>query len=173
MSEYNARHCLSSEHFLYTPLNESHRNIYTRLYRNAEVMRHIASIDSEDQTDIWFDRIIDKMVESRPSYFAWVITSRESADQPGIIGLSLSTQTPDEAEIGMLLLPQAQGQGIATEAMAAIMDHGVSRMDLKAITASHRKEHLAARNLVVRLGYCRLNGPESHADDYDFWVWKG
>ena len=44
-------------------------------------------------------------------------------------------ENPHEADVGYALLPQAQGQGYASEALRAICDYGFTTLGIHAINA--------------------------------------
>lgn len=65
-----------------------------------------------------------------------VFVLRDSAGTPlGDIGLRISAKNPHEADVGYALLPQAQGQGYASEALRAICDYGFTTLGIHAINA--------------------------------------
>ena len=67
---------------------------------------------------------------------AGVFVLRDSAGTPlGDIGLRISAKNPHEADVGYALLPQAQGQGYASEALRAICDYGFTTLGIHAINA--------------------------------------
>jgi RimJ/RimL family protein N-acetyltransferase len=68
---------------------------------------------------------------------------------------------PASAEVGVLLLPDAQGQGHATEAIAALADSVFAVPGLQKLWTRHASGHAAAVGLMRRLGF--VAGPEAGA----------
>ncbi|HEV7973324.1 GNAT family N-acetyltransferase [Amycolatopsis sp.] len=72
----------------------------------------------------------------------------------GLAHLRPSTQLPGGlAEIGYSLDRAHGGQGLATEAVTAVLDHGLSTMALPAIWALIHESNVASLNLAQRLGF--------------------
>lgn len=107
-----------------------------------------------------------EMIERRLAYEGpkdlghWVI------DQDGtVIGLAHlrpSAASPaGTAEIGYFLDPAYAGRGLATEAVAALMEHGFGTVGLPAIWALIHPSNVASLKLAQRLGF-RDVGAEEH-----------
>jgi RimJ/RimL family protein N-acetyltransferase len=62
-------------------------------------------------------------------------------------------------EIGIRLLPTAEGQGFATEAMRAIADYALCFWGLEKVTAKCFKENLASKKMLLASGL-RANGED-------------
>jgi len=56
-------------------------------------------------------------------------------------------------EIGYILHPDYWGQGLATEALTAVIDHVFSERDIEAITADVDPRNEASLKLLARLGF--------------------
>ena len=56
-------------------------------------------------------------------------------------------------EIGYILHPDAWGQGLATEALTAVIDHVFATRDVETLTADVDPGNLASIRLLERLGF--------------------
>ena len=108
---------------------------------------------------------------------AGVFVLRASAGTPrGDIGLRLSTKNTHQADVGYALLPQAQGQGYASEALRAICDYGFTTLGIHAINAWVLGDNLGSSRLLEKLGFVRIQVLEQayhlNGVDYDDWIYR-
>lgn len=108
---------------------------------------------------------------------AGVFVLRDSVGTPlGDIGLRISTKNPHEADVGYALLPQAQGQGYASEALRAICDYGFTTLGIHAINAWVLGDNLGSSRLLEKQGFVRIqvleNAYHLNGVDYDDWIYR-
>lgn len=106
-----------------------------------------------------------------------VFVLRDSAGTPlGDIGLRISAKNPHEADVGYALLPQAQGQGYASEALSAICDYGFTTLSIHAINAWVLGNNLGSSRLLEKHGFVRIqvleNAYHLNGVDYDDWIYR-
>lgn len=83
----------------------------------------------------------------------WAIVEREDGE-----ALGRATLIPRERnvwEIGIMLCPAAQGRGLATKALAEIIDHGFDALGARRIFADIDEENIPSIRLFERLGFTR------------------
>jgi RimJ/RimL family protein N-acetyltransferase len=68
----------------------------------------------------------------------------------GLVGIS-----PEEVEIGWVVLEEHRGQGYATEAAAAVAHYALGELELDHLVAYVRQENLASLRVVEKLGMLR------------------
>jgi len=71
----------------------------------------------------------------------------------GMCGLDREIWYPDDLEIGWRLVPEARGQGYATEAARAWIDHGFDVLDLPRIISIADVPNLKSIAVMERLGF--------------------
>ncbi len=106
-----------------------------------------------------------------------VFVLRDSAGTPlGDIGLRISAKNPYEADVGYALLPQAQGQGYASEALRAICDYGFTTLGIHAINAWVLGDNQGSSRLLEKHGFVRIqvleNAYHLNGVDYDDWIYR-
>lgn len=106
-----------------------------------------------------------------------VFVLRDSAGTPlGDIGLRISAKNPHEADVGYALLPQAQGQGYASEALRAICDYGFTTLGIHAINAWVLGDNQGLSRLLEKHGFVRIqvleNAYHLNGVDYDDWIYR-
>ena len=90
----------------------------------------------------------------------WVVEWRE---QPGFLGWCGLIPLEDSGliELGYRLVRAAWGQGVATEAGRAVLDHGVRALGLDPIVAVAHPDNQASRHVLEKLGL-RYRGLRFH-----------
>jgi RimJ/RimL family protein N-acetyltransferase len=94
-----------------------------------------------------FTTIVEKRGKPR---LIWVIQDRDSRHPRGILGVS-----PDgkQAEVGVMLLPEAQARGFAEEAISAIADQLFLDSRFQCLWTRHASENRAAHVLMQKMAF--------------------
>ncbi len=145
---------------------------YPTLYTPRLVMRELTLADVPQILPISFfrgkaagslaeaeqmQRLIREEYESG-SLLHWGLTLGADGPVIGTSGFyrSFKPETPDEAEIGYVLLPAFQGQGFATEAVEAMVEYGFTRLGLRRICAFTGPDNAASHGVLRRAGFAEL-----------------
>lgn len=83
----------------------------------------------------------------------WPIFMRSTGDHLGCCGLR--PYRPEESifELGFHLRPEYWGQGYASEAASAVIDHSFRTLCATSLFAGHHPQNLTSRRLLERLGF--------------------
>ncbi|WP_413990543.1 GNAT family N-acetyltransferase [Labrys okinawensis] len=92
---------------------------------------------------------------------AFAIECKTSGDFLGCVGLRFPKR--DNAEIGYWLGQRHWGQGLATEAARALIDHGFSTLGIAAVTGECRVINEASRRVMEKCGLRYVNSGLRHA----------
>ena len=84
----------------------------------------------------------------------WCISNRSTGDFLGLV-LLLYTGDRTEVEFGYRLLPKFWGQGYATEAGRAVVNHAFGGLGLTALCAIIHPDNLASSTVAEKLGFLR------------------
>ena len=95
-----------------------------------------------NQTRIWLDSMIDAPADAGADF----IVEKDGR----LIGKAGFWRLP---EIGYILHPDAWGQGLANEALTAVIDHVFATRDVDTLTADVDPGNLASIRLLERLGF--------------------
>jgi RimJ/RimL family protein N-acetyltransferase len=86
----------------------------------------------------------------------WILAKANGAGlgftETKYFGQSCDDVSPDEVEIGWMLMPSVWGQGYATEAGSAVRDEAFDRLELESIVAVHHPENAASGRIMEKLG---------------------
>ena len=101
-----------------------------------------------DQTRAW----LDAMIANGPDHLDFVVEL-----DGRVIGKAGFYVMPD---VGYILNPDCWGQGLAGEAVGAVIDHVFSTRDVDTLTADVDPENVASIRLLERLGFIRTGSGE-------------
>lgn len=136
---------------------------FAALNADPAVMEHFPQLLTRAESDAMAARIRDHLAER--GFGLWAVEELGGAPFLGFVGLSVPNyQTPFTpcVEIGWRLARAHWGRGYATEAAAAVLDHGFGVIGLAEIVAMTVPGNLRSRRVMERLGM-----QSDPADDFD------
>ncbi len=106
-------------------------------------------------------RAFGEMVAARPrrlvsgvkGRFEWLVRLTGSRRALGWVSLRIAEREPDAGEIGYSILREHRGQGVATEAVRALLAEAFEVAKLSRVQAFCVPDNLASRRLLDRLGF--------------------
>ncbi len=87
------------------------------------------------------------------TWFQFAIRRRESGELVGDLGAHFLGDAPRQVEIGFSLAPAWQGQGLAGEAVTALISHLFAHQDTHRVMASVDPRNTASVALLRRVGF--------------------
>ena len=112
-------------------------------------------------------KMIDEKINTNEG-INWAITIKGNPEMIGIIGLYRIQPEHYRAEIGYMLLPDFQGKGYVTEAIAKVVAYGFEDMKLHSIEAVIDPENDASAKVVANNGFIK----EAHLKENEFFNGK-
>lgn len=111
-------------------------------------------VEEPSRASAWFDFV--NLVASwiLRGHGVWTIETRDGGETQGFVLIS-AEPGDHEVELGFLLLPDAEGQGYATEAGAAARDHAFDALGLSTLVSTIDAENHRSTELATRLGGIR------------------
>jgi RimJ/RimL family protein N-acetyltransferase len=100
-----------------------------------------------------FGRVLRQIATKPPRSHYWMLCKRDTQAVIGLMALVFDRDDRTSAEIGVLMVPDAQGQGNATEAIAVLADRIFVETKLTRLWTRHAPGHAAAVGLMRRLGF--------------------
>jgi RimJ/RimL family protein N-acetyltransferase len=88
---------------------------------------------------------------ARHGFGLWLVSLKDPATPVGICGL-LKRDVLAEVDIGFAYLPAHGGQGYATEAAAATLQHGHTVLGIERIVAITAPENTGSQNVLRKIG---------------------
>ena len=136
------------------PLAEGDDAIYLALYTDPDVMTHIAAPLVPDVARAGFERSCHLNAEPGGWVSRWAVLDRASGAALGLLAVLRDPGDPGTAEIGVMLLPAAQGRGFAREVVGALVALVFSACPgIDRVWARHRVDHAAAAALMRAVGF--------------------
>jgi [ribosomal protein S5]-alanine N-acetyltransferase len=130
------------------PLDASDEALYCALYTTPGLMRFIATPLSPEAAQRSFLAAL-RDPSSRPR--RWTVSERQGDHKLGMLGL---VGHDDHPEIGVMLLAQAHGRGLGTEAMQGLVDHAFNAYRLRSICARQQVvDNPTVIRMMTRLGF--------------------
>lgn len=127
------------------------------LYGDAETMRYIGAGDgvrTREQTA----QGIRRMMEHQEShgYSIWVVAVRGAGEVIGNCGLVLVEWEGPDVELAYMIRRDRWGEGIATEAAAACLAHGLGPLGLERVIGLAYPENVASHRVMEKAGMRRV-----------------
>jgi RimJ/RimL family protein N-acetyltransferase len=137
---------------------------HLRMYRDPEVVRYLyqSPMDREEASVHLSGRLSARL----PEEGAWLnLAATADGRYLGEVGVSLVSRDHRQCEVGYIFLPQAQGAGYATEAVAAMVDLAFDQLAAHRVAGRLDARNVASSRLLERLGMRR----EAHLKENE-WV---
>jgi ribosomal-protein-alanine N-acetyltransferase len=154
---------LTTPRLVLRPWRDADLDAFAALNADPVVMEHFPATLTRAESDAMAARIRDGL--ARRGYGFWAVEAPGVADFIGFVGLSVPSFeahfTPC-VEIGWRLARAHWGQGYATEAARAALDHGFRALALHEIVAFTVPGNARSLSVMTRLGMSR-----AEADDFD------
>jgi len=160
---------ITTPRLLLTPFEPSDWAFFRSLREDRSVMRFMGSIASEKETR----RVFAARLTAQHTF---VIRTHGDDAPLGDIGLQVSAQFREEADIGYTVIPKAQGKGIASEALRAVCDYAFNQVGVKAINAYVLAENVGSVRVLEKAGFVRTQVLEKAYEidgvKFDDWVYR-
>ena len=125
------------------------------LRSDETVMKYIERPRAESIDDaIHFINMVNLSAEENNG-INWGITLKGEKQLIGYLGYYRMRPEHHRAEVGYALHPHRQGKGIASEALAAVLEYGFRVMKLHSVEANVNPENTASIKLLERNGFVR------------------
>jgi len=122
-----------------------------RLDHDPRVMKYITGKPATIEDTHATIRRVTRYYRLYPDLGAWYTTRRDTGAFIGWFSLKYAGRSAD-VEIGYRLLPEAWGQGFATEGATAMHDYGFDDLDLDRIIGVTHRGNRASQKVLVKAG---------------------
>lgn len=150
---------------LLSPLGPADRDAFVAYRQEPDVARWQSwtpAFSSAD-ADVLLAAQPNAVVPGSGSWLQIAIRDAESGALRGDVAIHALEEQPDTYELGVTLAPSAQGAGIATEALRAVVDALVGTLDAHRVFALTDERNAPASRVFSRLGF-RHEGRAVEAD---------
>jgi ribosomal-protein-alanine N-acetyltransferase len=121
-------------------------------YGDAEAMRFWDAPANASRVET--ERAVRRAVESTSALWrVWAVADGATDGCVGMVNYHNASERHRSADIGYIIRPDRQGQGVGREAVSALIGYCIGTMGLHRLQAFIHPENLASRRLVEGLGF--------------------
>lgn len=146
---------LTTPRLLLRPLQETDAEALFAVFSNPAVMRYWSTAPWTDLAQAHQRIAADAAAHARGEHVALGIVRRADGRLLGRCTLFDHWPSCRRAQVGYGLHASAWGQGLASEAVAALLHHGFEAMDLNRVEADIDPRNAPSARLLQRLGFTR------------------
>ena len=159
---------IESERVILAPVPNGDAAQYARLARDTELNRFWGydwrdDAKGKDVSDAWFLNSARKDFKKKEEMPLGIYLDGKLAGEVILFNFGFLS----EAEIGIRLLPEYRGRGLAKESLSAYMRYGFSKLGLEKIEAKCYKENVASEKALLSAGMRRIG-----EDDTFYYFYK-
>lgn len=154
------------------PPVDADQEFYCRLYTDSAVMARVGTPLSREAAQGAFGRVLRQIAADPPRAHYWMLCERDTQAVIGLMALVFDRDDRTSAEVGVLLLPVAQGQGHATEAIAALVDNVFAEPGISRLWTRHAPGHVAMIRLMRSLGFTQCVDLSAASDNQTMVRWQ-
>jgi [ribosomal protein S5]-alanine N-acetyltransferase len=139
-----------------------------QLRGNPETMKFIPRpLVTSDEEALEHFKLIDDKIEKNEG-INWAITIKGNPKLIGIIGHYRIQPENHRCEIGYMIMPEYNGQGIVTEAIKAVLEYGFDDLNMHSIEAVIDPDNIASERVLQKNGFVK----EAHILENELWDGK-
>ena len=157
-------HNLETERLILRRVDNNDYKEVLSLRSNPETMKYIPRpILKNDEEALAHILMIETKIQNNEG-INWAITIKGDPKLIGVIGHYRIQLENYRAEIGYMILPEFNGQGIVTEAVKKVVKYGFEIMKLHSIEAVIDPDNVASANVLKKNGFVK----EAHLKENEF-----
>lgn len=142
---------LETERLYLRKMNPSDYEALSKMLQDEETMYAYESAFSDEETQEWLDRQIDRYREY--GFGLWAVVLKETDEMIGQCGLTMQQWNGRQVlEIGYLLQRTYWHNGYATEAAKACKEYAFTKLDADEVCSIIRDTNTASQNVAQRNG---------------------
>lgn len=144
---------LESERLSFSNWTKNDYELAKELWGNDEVARFISA--NSHFTDEEIEKRLEKELENESRYNVqyWPIFLSGTKEFVGCCGLRPYDLEKNIYEIGVHILPQHWGKGIATEALKRVIEYAFKELKVDNLFAGHNPKNEASKKTLIKLGF--------------------
>jgi [ribosomal protein S5]-alanine N-acetyltransferase len=144
---------LTTERLILRPVTEGDVSAIFALRSDPEVMRFVCRplVQNEAEAKVWFDRI-DQSLQANEG-INWAICWKNDPKMFGSMALWRFDKENYRAELGYMIPPQYWGQGIISEALAAVIPYAFNDLKLHSLEGQIDPRNAASGRVLEKQGF--------------------
>ncbi len=136
-------------------LDKSDWELFLVLNTCPKIMKYVYEPFSLEETKERFEERIQPWDDKSDQWLCFAIDENNSGNKLGSIGLKITNHTAKVAEVGYLLKTEAQGKGIASEALGLVKELAFTTLVLNKLVAACSTRNIASFKVLEKAGFSR------------------
>ncbi|GIU41389.1 hypothetical protein TUM4438_05440 [Shewanella sairae] len=149
----NSAHQFETERLSMRLLDERDKDLYAQIYTDEKIMRKISAPLSVEKAQKSFAIALKKNAQPQSPFLTWVITNKTTNETIGIQGLTQHKEQPAFADVGIMLLRNAQGKLLPEESISGLFYYAFSKLNYLRIYAHYSKTNYATHRVTQKMGF--------------------
>ena len=147
------KYFLESERIGFGVWNSTDLELAQKLWGNRQVTEYISGKGFFSEKEIT-ERLI-KEIRNQEQYKVqyWPIFMKDTKEFIGCCGLRPYDLEKNIYEIGIHILPQYWGKGIASEALKSVIEYAFKELKVENLFAGHNPKNSASKKLLTKVGF--------------------
>lgn len=147
---------------------EEDKSLFAKMNASSEVMRYFPSTLAKEQSDEFYNKIVDHFEEN--GYGLWAVEEKQTGEFIGFIGFYNATFEAEFTpcvEIGWRLDNKFWNKGYATEGAGGCLKHGFDELDFEEIYSFTAEINKPSINVMEKIGLTKqgeFNHPRVQKD---------
>lgn len=135
-----------------TPLSDADEDLFVELYTSARLMSKIAEPLTVSRAQAAFIKTLQLTLNPRPTIMSWVVKDKINGQSLGIAGFA-AIEYPHQADLGIILLREAQGKGIVVDICNVMCRYLIRQVAISQVRAEFHHKNYATREILRKLGF--------------------
>lgn len=162
----------ASERLLVRLIDEGDLALYRQLFCDRETMRYIGPAWTRTAAERAFLGVLEA-TRSTPLRALYLTLTTKDAQQPiGLCTLQNLDRSSRQIELGVMLVAAGRVQGLATEALIAVIAHAFSTLPIDEVWVRFAVDHLACERLALSVGLIRYTEASAEDRAANLWRWS-
>jgi len=128
-------------------------SLFLKLNQSPSVMKYIGDIETTAQIRHRFEQRVGKWDKYSDFWLCLVIRERETGRAVGLTGFFPDWRPYQQAEVGFMLLPDAQGKGYGKESLREVLNYAFDECGFHRLQANVLEGNIASRRLLESCGF--------------------
>ncbi|MGF1763022.1 GNAT family N-acetyltransferase [Aliivibrio kagoshimensis] len=146
---------ISGKRIKLAPFDESDKELFIQISICPFMMEHVYDPFTYEDAEKAFEAKSQKWNLDSSGWLALGITDLSSGEKLGNIGLKIVNHTAKIAEVGFMIKQQAQGKGIASEALELVKNFAYKELKLNKLVATCSVNNEGSYRLLEKIGFIR------------------
>jgi RimJ/RimL family protein N-acetyltransferase len=162
----------ASERLLVRSIRESDLELYCQLFCDRETMRYIGPPWTRTAAVRAFHGAIEATRSTPPRAQFLTLTTKDAQQPVGLCTLQNFDPFRRQIELGVMLVSAGREQGLATEALIAVIAHAFATLSVDEVWVRFAIDHLACERLALSVGLVRYAAASPEDLAANLWRWS-